>query len=470
MSVAGRREIARRLFAAEFDRATVTLSPGEEERAPNYQLSPTGSLVNRLFVVGALTAVEWVNDETLRARVADPTGTFVIYASQYQQEARAALDELSPPAFVAVTGKANAFEPDGSDRTYTSIRPEAVATVDRATRDRWTVRTARLTFDRIGRMATVLADDVHDEHVARAIEEYAATLGYLAALFEAGVAALEVVAGDREVTESVTLDPAMAAEPSVPLERLATLGSGDEPASPAPTHDPGDAASTGTADDDGATQAVSDEPSADEPSRDVATDEGAPLDADASTEEDVTASGAAATAQPAVDPGTDEPTPDDPAEPAGSDLEEDPLGDATAAADPGKFDDEGLEVPENVLSDDERAEVEETYGTEFTTGASVDPPDEPADPVGDASDETASAGDDTPEAGGPPDGGDDELVDRIVDLMAELEDGAGVPQDELVAAATAEFDVTADAARVAIQDALMDGKCYEPTEDAYLPI
>ena len=71
------REVARRLFAVEFDDATLSYSESDEERAPNYVVTPTGARVNRLFAVGALTEVESVNDDVLRGRIADSTGAFV---------------------------------------------------------------------------------------------------------------------------------------------------------------------------------------------------------------------------------------------------------------------------------------------------------------------------------------------------------------------------------------------------------
>lgn len=105
----GDREVAHRLFAAEYDHATYSYSESDEERAPNYVVTPTGARVNRLFAVGVLTEVGQAGETMLRARVADPTGAFVIYAGQYQPDAMAFLDNAEPPAFVAVTGKARTF-------------------------------------------------------------------------------------------------------------------------------------------------------------------------------------------------------------------------------------------------------------------------------------------------------------------------------------------------------------------------
>ncbi len=204
----GRREVAHRVFASEFDDATHAFTRGDEERSPKYVVSPTGALMNRVFVVGVLTEVEAVNEETVRGRIADPTGVFVVYASQYQPDARATLQELSPPSFVAVTGKANTFVPDGADRTYTSVRPEAVAAVDAATRDHWAVTTAERTIERIGRMARVLVEDADgDDGIARARREYDPSPAYLAGLYSQCLEILEVVTGERDRVETeVSLD------------------------------------------------------------------------------------------------------------------------------------------------------------------------------------------------------------------------------------------------------------------------
>ncbi|MUV90918.1 hypothetical protein GJ629_14285, partial [Halapricum sp. CBA1109] len=149
----GNREVAYRLFAAEFEDADFSYAESDEERAPNYVVTPTGARVNRLFVVGVLTEVESVGEDILRARVVDPTGAVVVYAGQYQPDAQAFFERAEPPAFLAVSGKARTFQPEDSDVIYTSLRPESVNEVDAETRDRWTVRTAERTLDRIGTMA-----------------------------------------------------------------------------------------------------------------------------------------------------------------------------------------------------------------------------------------------------------------------------------------------------------------------------
>jgi hypothetical protein len=223
-AIENRREVAYRLFAAEFDDATLSYSEGDEERAPNYVVTPTGARVNRLFAVGALTEVESVNEEVLRGRVADPTDVFVTYAGQYQPEAMNFLDRSTPPMFVSLTGKARTYEPEDSDRVFTSVRPESINEVDAATRDRWVVAAARATLERVATMRAASAldhrgDDLRavleargvDESLATgvplAIDHYGTTEHYLEAVRTMAVQALELVAGERDAVDSLTVAP-----------------------------------------------------------------------------------------------------------------------------------------------------------------------------------------------------------------------------------------------------------------------
>ena len=87
------REVAWRLFASEYNDANLE-AEGGGERPPSYIVTPLGARVNRVFVVGVITDVENVGTDgqpMWRARVSDPSGTFHVYAGQYQPEAAAAL-------------------------------------------------------------------------------------------------------------------------------------------------------------------------------------------------------------------------------------------------------------------------------------------------------------------------------------------------------------------------------------------
>ena len=144
------REVARRVFASEFNDSTYAFKESDDERAPNYALLPTGDRANRVFFVGTLTETEDVGEESeyWRGRVVDPTGTFFVYAGQYQPEAAAVLRETEPPAYVAVVGKPRTYEPE-EGTINVSVRPESIAVVDEGTRDRWVVETAERTLERI---------------------------------------------------------------------------------------------------------------------------------------------------------------------------------------------------------------------------------------------------------------------------------------------------------------------------------
>ncbi|MDY7081624.1 MAG: DNA-binding protein, partial [Halobacteria archaeon] len=92
------------------------------------------------------------DSEYWKARVVDPTGTFLVYAGQYQPEAVDVIRDIEPPAYVAVVGKPDTYDPEPEDDTsdiITSIRPESVTVVDDDTRDLWIKETAERTMERI---------------------------------------------------------------------------------------------------------------------------------------------------------------------------------------------------------------------------------------------------------------------------------------------------------------------------------
>ena len=100
---------ARRVLANEFNDGLHTFTESDEDKAPVYQLLPTGQRANRVFVVGTYTETEDKTDKYVRARVVDPTGTFMLYAGQYQRDAKAEIESLTPPTYVAVVGKPNVY-------------------------------------------------------------------------------------------------------------------------------------------------------------------------------------------------------------------------------------------------------------------------------------------------------------------------------------------------------------------------
>lgn len=526
------REVAYRVFAAEYDDATHTYRESEEERAPNYVVTPGGARLNRVFVVGVLTAVERVgDDDVLRARVADPTGAFVVYAGQYQPEARATIDELEPPAFVAVTGKANTFTPEDGDRTYVSIRPESVATVDAATRDRWVVSTAEATLDRVAVFADALAREERDgplaaalaadgvptyvaEGIPQAIAAYDTGRAYLGALRELALAATRGVAGDADEVAPLETEPdapggtdqplqvvpgaepfagrAAAGEAQPSTEAEAAADSGDTAGAEAPPTDEAGvreqtteaAEAAGSVGEHPGTETGAGAPAADEPA-------GEPGETAETTADEPGDTGTAT----ADGPGTGGPDTDAAGDDGGGGAA---TGDADAGAggtgDPGDPD----EMYE--LDESEREAVTEEYGVEFSSGseipdageADIETPDADPDPQGEPTPDATAA-----DAGGPPDEPADEpggstagppedagaatetedeadgpvdLEDAVVEHMRDLGGGDGVARTALVEAVAETHGVDPEAVEDAVQEALMSGRCYESGEDELTPI
>jgi RPA family protein len=527
-SAPGRREVAYRVFAAEFEDAEFAYSESDEERAPNYVVTPTGARVNRLFAVGVLTEVDDVNPEMVRGRVVDPTGAFVSYAGQYQPDALAFLERADPPTFVALSGKARTFEPDDADVIYSSVRPESVNAVDADTRDRWVVTAAERTLDRIGVIAAAIeaeltgdelraalaeagVDDRLADGVALAFEYYDTTPSYLGALRETALSAVRVVADERSEAVRLEVPPADAGGPEATTAAdLATLDLAGLPTPPVDTagDEAGDGAATTT--DDGESIDVTETTEAAETTA-----------AGASSEPGPTATGA----EPAAVDGTDADAAETPD--SGPGLEAAETVDAATATDdggtttptddpntessePGEFDPGEFEMDEET-----RQSVEEEYGTEFSTAdevASADvegrAPDADVDESGTAgwtdapgAGEAGGAGDDTADesATGASDGtGDDEdtatvgtaddgtaddgtapveandddggsagaadLEEAVMEAMETVGDEGGAEREAIVAAVVEAHGADPAAVEAAIEDALMSGRCYEPAE------
>jgi RPA family protein len=174
MSSVPTREVARRVFAGEFNDAGYTFKESDDERAPVYLLLPTGERANRVFVVGTLTETEDVGEDSeyWQGRVVDPNGdTFFMYAGQYQPDAASMLRDLEPPAYVAVVGKPRTYETDEGE-VNVSIRPESITTVDEGTRDRWVVETAERTLERVKRFEAADEENAANEYAQMAREQY----------------------------------------------------------------------------------------------------------------------------------------------------------------------------------------------------------------------------------------------------------------------------------------------------------
>lgn len=181
MSHGQTRKVAVRAFASEVEDAQHQYKESDEDRAPNLALLPTGVEANRVFAVGTLTEKDDVGNDTeyYHARVVDPTGTFHVYAGQYQPDATSLIRETDAPEYVALTGKVGRYELDDGGFNVT-LRPETMTVTDQATRDRWLVETAERTLARIDefRNAGDLEDvDVDESPIARAKSQYDPRMG-----------------------------------------------------------------------------------------------------------------------------------------------------------------------------------------------------------------------------------------------------------------------------------------------------
>ncbi|MGM0604192.1 MAG: RPA family protein [Halobacteriota archaeon] len=193
------REVAHRVFASEFNDAGYTFKESEDERAPLYLLLPTGERANRVFVVGTLTETEDVGEdnEYWRGRIVDPTGTFFVYAGQYQPEAASTLRELQAPAYVAIVGKPRTYETDDGT-VNVALRPESITEVDVETRDRWVTETAQRTIDRVDAAA-----EESNEYARMAAEQYDTDP---TAYTDAAIAALESLDADASTSPPSSAD------------------------------------------------------------------------------------------------------------------------------------------------------------------------------------------------------------------------------------------------------------------------
>jgi RPA family protein len=493
----GDREVAYRLFAAEFDDADLSYSESDDDRSPNYVITPTGARVNRLFAVGVLTEVEQVSDDVLRGRVVDPTGAFVTYAGQYQPDVQAFLERAETPTFVAMTGKARTFQPDDSDQVFTSVRPESINEVDAETRDRWTVQAAEQTLDRIGHIATALTLNHSGEDLERALLEqgaseslaagipialdhYGTTPTYLDALRDMALDAARVVAGEQDEVGELRTAPdetgpasaqALADSSIEPPEQTV----GDESGTETLTQEPESSDSSSTASDetpDSTGEAASiEESTSTEPEPSAETEEEVAHEEPSTAVEEETSEATMAT--PSSDTGGDE------ASDTGSSSSPDDLGDF----DPDEFE----------LEEETREQVKEEYGTDFQTGTEVDEPGEAdidtPDPEPEEGAETGQDEEIEVEAESEPtseeepdevpsedDGGDaqaeqpDDLQAAVVDLMGELDEGDGASRADILDEMGDRYGVDTEETEDAIQGALMDGECYEPGDDKLKPI
>lgn len=201
------RQPSKYVLARELNMVDETYQ-GDSDTDPVYALLPTFTGANRVFFIGTLTETEDTSSDGsnpyMKARIVGPTGTFYVYAGQYQPDAKAFIQDAEAPEVVAVTGKPKTFETDDGE-TRVKIAPEQMSTVSMEDRSRWVVDAARHTHRRL-----VAAKDgrVVDEPDTLDAELFDTSDQQLEAVRQAVIEALEDVtelAGSGELAVS---DPA----------------------------------------------------------------------------------------------------------------------------------------------------------------------------------------------------------------------------------------------------------------------
>jgi RPA family protein len=482
----GDREVAYRVFAAEFEDATVSFKQSDEERAPNYVISPTGGRLNRLFSVGVFTEKADVGGGQIRARINDLTGTLVTYAGQYQPGPLAFLEGAEPPAFLALTGKARTFEPEDGDRIYSSVRPESVNEVGAATRDRWVVRTAEQTVSRVGSMAAARQSNLRGDALrealvetglteslasgtAIAVEEYEPTSEYLRALRDRAIQAAHVVAGDRDEVERLDLRPTGGSDDPASLAELASIELPEGEATPSP----------GTTPEREAEAEPEAEPETEPEPVPAEAETGGGGSATTSTEPTTVAAAEAESEPEPESEAETEPESEPESEPeVETEPEPEPQAEAERETEPEPAADEDIEEfepGEFDLNEEERREVEEEFGTAFETATEFDPDEASAGPEVETESGPEVAAESEPEPEPEPETGPDEepadevaedidLGDVVVDVIREIDEGEGASQDAVVSALAERYGASEADAEEAIDGAMMDGECYEPDD------
>lgn len=153
-----------RVFAGEYARARLPLF---HDRV----LTPTGACCRRIFLAGALTAADQRGPDLWYGRVADPTGVFEIRGERPDREQQDVLRDLTAPAFVTVLGEAVFFP--GNEKPAVSLLH--IQESDRAIRDRWIIRTAGITSDRLSLLAEAFRSGSGPPPVLAACNRYAIT-------------------------------------------------------------------------------------------------------------------------------------------------------------------------------------------------------------------------------------------------------------------------------------------------------
>ena len=131
----------------------------------------------------------------MQARLADPTGAFLVSVDWQSPDAVETLGYIEPPAFVAVTGRAVLV-----GTRIATVEAEALSVVPRTARDLWVLSTASTTLERLDALR-----DGRGERAAAARRLYGTTDEDISGMAAMVRTALATVRPDIAVGEIVPL-------------------------------------------------------------------------------------------------------------------------------------------------------------------------------------------------------------------------------------------------------------------------
>lgn len=169
-----------RVFAGEFNASTLQVKDNGADDA-SWIITPGGAWCRSMYLAGALTEVAGDGD-MVRCRLADPTGAYDIVIGGRKTPLAETFRDLPVPSFVTVSGQARMYQKNG--KTFLSLRPDEVRTVDRAVRDQWVLATAAATLERLDTLRLVLRNKSTDERALAPVRHYRITASSLLELGE----------------------------------------------------------------------------------------------------------------------------------------------------------------------------------------------------------------------------------------------------------------------------------------------
>jgi RPA family protein len=196
------RRPAQRVFARELTDATFEFKLSDDADAPQFVLLPTGAPAHRVLIAGALveTAPLGPNDFHMGRVIDETTAAVRVVAGQYNEDALADLQALSPPEHVVALGRTDTYVSAKHDGRHVSVQLERIRAVDHPRRDEWTLDAALQTFERLDAF-----DTTTNGYAGLATEQYPDLS--LATYRDAAVEALDS-AGLTDELPGATPDPA----------------------------------------------------------------------------------------------------------------------------------------------------------------------------------------------------------------------------------------------------------------------